>query len=248
LFDDFHIVQFFHENSKRNIYYRYSDPDFNSKPLSFKEYNECSRITLPKDDLKRSIPVEDAIVNRRSCRKFDDKPLSLNIISKILKFGYGVVDVIDFDGAETFARASPSAGALYPYEIYLAVFNIDKLEKGIYHYCPFDHSLELLKTGDFIKDIALAFMSQYFICNSSVCIILSGVIERTLWKYGARGYRFMLLEAGHVVQNMCLISESENLGTLPLGGFYDNVIANLLEIDSVHEPVIYGLVIGHEMQ
>jgi SagB-type dehydrogenase family enzyme len=135
---------------------------------------------------------------------------------------------------------------LYPYETYPVIFNVDGLKNGIYHYSSLDHSLEFLKEGFFVEQISFAFLNQYsFIRNACICIIISGVIERTVWKYGVRGYRFLLLEAGHIMQNICLVSTSEGLGTLPLGGFYDDILSELLELDPVYEPAI-GLAIGYE--
>lgn len=87
-------------------------------------------------------------------------------------------------------------------------------------------------------------MEQHYVINSGFFILLSGVLERTIWKYGSRGYRYALLEAGHLVQNMCLVATSEGIGSLPLGGFYDDDMAKLIGVDPVKEPVIYGLAVG----
>jgi SagB-type dehydrogenase family enzyme len=244
--EDFDLLQFFHENSKRNIYRIIPEPDMNIKPPTFKEYLDCPRITLPAAKIDLNISLDKSIIERRSCRNFEDKTLSLKSFSKILYFGYGVTHVMDFENFEILGRACPSGGALYPYEIYPVVFNVDELEQGIYHYCPFDHSVELLKTGDFVNQIIQLFMQQYYIANSSACIVLSSVLERTTWKYGSRGYRYMLLEAGHLAQNMCLISTANGLGTLLLGGFYDDPLARLIGVDPILEPIMYGLAIGHK--
>lgn len=244
--DDFEVIQFFHENSKRNVYYIMTDPNPNTKPLSFKEFYDGRQISLPLHTYDINSSLENAIIKRKCCRRFNGKSISINTLSKILKLGYGILDLVRPQNIETFRRSSPSAGALYPFEIYPVVFNIEDLEKGIYHYSPVGHTLDLVKTGDFQSQLIRAFMNQYFLYKCNVCVILSSVLERTVWKYGSRGYRFVLLEAGHIIQNMILVSTSEGLGTLPLGGFYDNLVADLIDVDSVTEPVIYGLAIGHQ--
>jgi SagB-type dehydrogenase family enzyme len=82
--------------------------------------------------------------------------------------------------------------------------------------------------------------------NSSACIIMSGVLERIMWKYGSRGFRYLLIEAGHVVQNMIISSIAEDLSTLTLGGFYDNHLYDFLDIDPIHEPPLYSLFVGYD--
>ena len=243
--DDFSLIEFYHENSKRFFYS--SDIDFSTRPPPFKEYLDCNlRIPLPStSNFRVDLTIDKAILYRRSCRNFVNRPVSLEALSKILYFGYGVTGSVYYDNVEVLTRPCPSGGALYPYEIYPIVFNVDGIEAGIYHYSPLDHFLELLKKGEFTKQVIELFLKQPHIANSSVCIILSAIIKRTAWKYGARGYRHILLEAGHLVQNMCLLSTAEGLGTLTLGSFDDNSLARFLDLDPVYEPVIYGLITGY---
>jgi SagB-type dehydrogenase family enzyme len=247
--DEFNLIQFFHESTKRNIYYSAKEPDINTKPPAFKEISSCiERIVLPKEDhaLVMDIPLSQAILRRRSCRNFSYKPMTIENISKILWYSQGISEVALYENFEIPFRPCPSAGALYPLELYPVIFNIEGLKKGIYHYSPIDHSLELLKEGDFSNHISQLFMRQFYISGSSMCIIISAVVERTAWKYGSRGYRYILLEAGHVAQNICLIASAENLDTLTLGGFFDNLLANFLGVDPLFEPLIYGLAIGYQ--
>lgn len=190
-------------------------------------------------------PLDKAILTRRSCRNFVFKPISLETLSKILYFGYGVTGNVYYDNIEVLTRPCPSGGALYPYEIYPFVFNVSGIQAGVYHYSPIDHCIELLKPGEFTNQVIELFIRQPHIANSSLCIVLSAVLKRTTWKYGARGYRHILLEAGHLTQNMCLVSTAEGLGTLTLGSFDDNSLAHFIGLDPAYEPVIYGLIIGY---
>jgi SagB-type dehydrogenase family enzyme len=247
--DEFNLIQFFHENTKRNVYYTAKEPDINTKPESFKEISSCiERVVLPKEDhaLTIHMPLQQAILRRRSCRNFLPRPMTTENISKIFWYSQGISEVALYENFEIPFRPSPSAGALYPLELYPVIFNVEGLKKGVYHYSPIDHSLELLKEGDFTGHIPQLFMRQFYISGCSMCVVISAVIERTAWKYGSRGYRYILLEAGHVAQNICLIASAENLGTLTLGGFFDNLLANFLGVDPFFEPLIYGLAIGHQ--
>ena len=241
--DEVDIVQFFHENSKRNQYYTFKDPDLDIKPPSFKEFYGVGRIILPSN-FKLNMSLDDAIIKRRSNRNFADEKVSLNTLSKILYFGYGITGKILIENYELPERPCPSGGALYPFEIYLAVMNVESLKEGVYHYFPIDHSLDIIRHGISASKIASLFMEQHYVINSGFFVLLSGVLERTIWKYGSRGYRYALLEAGHLVQNMCLVATSEGIGSLPLGGFYDDDMAKLIGVDPVKEPVIYGLAVG----
>jgi len=179
---------------------------------------------------------------------FDDKSLSCEKLSKLLWFGYGITDTITYENFEIPCRPALSGGALYPCEIYLAIFNVNGVENGIYHYCSIDHSLELLKLGDFESRLAQLFMGQFYIANSSICIIITSILERITWKYGARGYRYLLMEVGHITQNFCLAAAAQGLATLPLGGFYDNPLARFIGVDPNCEPVQYGLAVGYKTE
>jgi SagB-type dehydrogenase family enzyme len=241
------LAKFFHNNTKRNIYYSADQPDFTKKPPQFKEYPDSPRILLPKEDLSLAMPLDESILRRRSCRDFAPRQIEIEKLSKILWFSYSITDRIIYEDFEIPVRPVPSGGALYPFELYLAIFNVEEVNKGVYHYCSVDHSLELLRSGDFRNKISQLFMGQRYIADSGLCVIISSVFERTTWKYGSRGYRYILFEAGHIAQNVCLVASSQNLGTLPLGGFYDNPLARFIGIDSESEPIQYGLAIGYEL-
>jgi SagB-type dehydrogenase family enzyme len=88
-------------------------------------------------------------------------------------------------------------------------------------------------------------MEQFYVAKSNVCIVLSSILECTIWKYGSRGYRYILLETVHAAQNLCLSATAEGLGTLPLSSFYNNVLATTTGVDTTIEPVLHGMCIGH---
>ena len=140
-------------------------------------------------------------------------------------------------------RVSPSAGARYPLEIYPLIFSAKDLDCGIYHYNVKSHSLELLKKGDF-KSQFFKCVGQDMILKCSMLIVISAIFNRTKDKYGERGYRYVLLDAGHLAQNAYLIATRLSLGCCTIGGFLDNEINKLLKIDGLTESSIYLIAIG----
>ena len=125
-----------------------------SKPSIFKEYPDHPHICLPQTSFHINTSLSETILKRRSLRDFMLKSLSLESLSKLLWFGYGIVKLSTSDSPEIAFRPAPSAGALYPCEIYPVVLNVDGLQNGIYHYCPLYHSLEFLRSGHFAIELA----------------------------------------------------------------------------------------------
>jgi SagB-type dehydrogenase family enzyme len=143
-------------------------------------------------------------------------------------------------------RAAPSAGALYPLEVYCAAFAVLGLAAGLYHFDPFGNALEQLELGDFRSSLGAAAPMPEPILTSACVLIVSAMFWRTRFKYGQRGFRFALLEAGHLAQNVLLAAEALDLGSLPVGGFFDARVDDLLRIDGVNESALYLLPIGRK--
>jgi SagB-type dehydrogenase family enzyme len=151
----------------------------------------------------------------------------------------------DDGGAPLFPlRAAPSAGALYPLELYVAVVCVADLAVGLYHHDPLDGVLEELAVGD--QRDSLAALSSYpeIVSSCAGLVVVTAVFWRTRFKYGLRGYRFALLEAGHLVQNMLLAAAALGLAAVPLGGFYDRRTERYLGVDGVHEAPLYLVAVG----
>jgi len=195
-------------------------------------------IQLPAPTIEGKVSLEEAIKKRRSKRRFDDKALNIKQISQILWAAQGITE----EGG--FKRAAPSAGALYPLEIYLAVKKVEGLEPGVYHYDPESHSIDPTIKGDLQNSLARACLSQMFIADAPVCIVITAEYERTTVKYGRRGIRYVHMEAGHVGQNICLEAVALGLGTVPVGAFQDEEVSKVLNLPGEHEP-LYVLPIGY---
>ncbi len=192
------------------------------------------KLKLPPPKLKGEMSLEEAIFRRKSCRKFMKKKLSLEQISQIMWAGQGIT-------RENFYRTVPSAGALYPIELYAV------MEEGVFHYIPMEHSLELIKKGDVRYELMKAALYQEYIYEAPLNVIIAAVFERTTRKYGQRGIRYVLFEAGHVSQNIYLQCTSLNLGTVAIGAFYDEDVKNILSMPKNHEP-LYIMPIGYPME
>lgn len=209
--------------------------------ISYKAYPRLKNIKLPAP-LKIKASLGRTILSRRSKRKFLNEDLTLREISTLLLFSGGITYKKGQNWNKAL-RAYPSAGARYPLEIYLIINTVKLIEKGLYHYNVKEHSLELLRTGDFRKFIGKN-TGQKWLEKAGIIILISAVFDRTRVKYGERGYRFVLLDAGHLAQNMYLAANALNFGCCGVGGFADNKFNQLLDLQGQGEQIIYLLGIG----
>ncbi|WP_457753132.1 SagB/ThcOx family dehydrogenase [Thermococcus sp.] len=195
---------------------------------SFRGYGvkyEGEEVMLPRPDLKGEMSVEEAIAKRRSVRYYKDRPLTLKQLSQLLWAAQGITE------EKKKFRAAPSAGATYPFEIYVVVGYVEGLKPGVYHYDPFKHSLTLIKEGDYRTDLQKAALNQQWVGKAAVDIVLVAFYERTTKYYGERGYRYVYMEAGHIGQNIYLQAVALGLGTVAVGAFHDKEVAKIIGTD-----------------
>jgi SagB-type dehydrogenase family enzyme len=215
--------------------------DWSKKPNTHKTYpNAIKKISLPKPQFDESIKFWDVIKNRRSTRKFKKDNLPLEDLSLLLFGMSGLTRIFP----EFAFRTTPSAGGLFPIEIYPIVFNTEGINPGVYHYDIREHSLELLKLGDFSMETTAGCLDQMMVANSNVTFILTAIIDRSKWKYLQRCYRYIYLDAGHIGQNMYLGAEALGLGACTIGAIYDDELNQLLGIDGINETSLYVGVVG----
>ncbi|MFX0081230.1 MAG: SagB/ThcOx family dehydrogenase [Candidatus Hodarchaeota archaeon] len=215
--------------------------DWSAKPETYKLYPNAKKIiTLPNIKFDEDIKFWNVILNRKSTRKFKNEPIT-QIQLGFLLFGMsGLTRVFP-----NFAfRTVPSAGGLYPIEVYPVINNVEDLDQGVYHYNIPKHSLELLREGDYRTEITKACLDQQIAYNSAVNFVWTAVIERSKWKYLQRCYRYIYLDAGHIGQNFYLITEALGLGACTIGAIFDDEINALLEINGHTETAIYVGVVG----
>jgi len=234
----------FHKNSSRSIFQLY-DSDISGKiDAPYKEYPSCNSIQL---GIPNNIDagLSQALSNRHSCRDFDNISLQLATLSTLLFHGLGTTGVTVIENQSFLKRTYPSAGGLYPSEFYIIMRHVESINPGIYHYCVGPHILEEVKLIN-IPDplITSVFMNQWYLSKASAILVATSFINRTMWKYGDRGYRYMLLELGHTFQNLNLISASLGVSCLNIGGFFDEDLSMLLSIDTNEEIPLYAMAIG----
>jgi SagB-type dehydrogenase family enzyme len=209
------------------------------KPPAIKTFPGARRMKLPLPEY-RGITVEEAIRERRSVRNFAGKPITIAQLSQLLFAAQGITG----EAFRTPLRAAPSAGALYPYEIYLVINDVEGVPRGIYHYAVLEHALELVEEGDYSGRITRAGLDQEMLGESNVTFVLAAVFDRVRHKYGERGVRYVYIEAGHLSQNIALQAVSMGLGSVTVGAFVDTAVNRLIGVDGRGEAAIYLHAIG----
>lgn len=210
--------------------------------IHFKTYPRLNIIKLAKVFPKRKIFLVNVLKNRRSIRSFSGEPISINDLSYLLLYSNGIVNsgvVVDES-----RRSYPSAGARYPLEVYPLVLSGDGVNAGLYHYNVKEHTLEIVLEED-LKQWLLESTGNFEpILKASVAFIITGVLDRTRVKYGDRAYRYILMEAGHMAQNLLLLATGLKMANLAVGGYVDSKVTELLDLELVKEVPLYMIAVG----
>ncbi len=193
-------------------------------------------VELPKPRLKGDMSVEEAILRRRSVREYSSEPLNLQEVSQLLWSAQGITHPYGY-------RAAPSAGALYPIELYIHATRVEGLETGVYRYEPGRHTLLEVRRGDLSQELYRVGLSQEQILTAPLVILIFAVFERTTFKYGKRGIRYVFNEVGHVSQNIYLQATALGLGTVAIGAFYDDELREIVSARREESP-LYIMPVG----
>lgn len=189
-------------------------------------------ILLPTPGLKGRLMLEEALMKRRSVREFTEEPLTLEELGQLLWAVQGITDPAGY-------RTAPSAGALYPLEVYLLT------HEGVYHYDPPGHCLSLHQHGDLRLALRAVALRQEPVLKAPAVFVMTAVYERTEKKYGKeRGPRYVHLETGHAAQNLLLQAVALDLGAVPIGAFIDDQVKEVLSLPDSHQP-LYLIPVGH---
>jgi SagB-type dehydrogenase family enzyme len=198
----------------------------------FESTQASDMVKLPKPESRGPLSLEEALARRRSQRTFTEEPLTAEMLSQLLWAYSGITH-------EEGYRTAPSAGALYPLEIYLASAS------GFFHYEPRGHQLAMRLERDLRREICRAALDQEAIIEAPAVFVVAAVYERTAVKYGrARAERYVHLEAGHAAQNLLLQAVSLDLGAVPIGAFDDGRLHRALGLPPDQRPV-YLIPVGH---
>jgi len=209
----------------------------------FKQYANAEKVILPTDwEMNKSLGK--TLQYRRSHRRYTSKALSMQDLAIMLWASQG----ISGRAGSFFFRAAPSAGALYPVETYLSIQNVESLSPGLYHFQPAEFGLEKMSDGFAGKKVAEAALGQDFLAQAGVVFIWSAILRRNFSKYGHRGLRYIMMDAGHICQNLLLAVEGLELGACPVAAFYDDELNGLFGLDGEEESIIYLAAVGSKEQ
>jgi SagB-type dehydrogenase family enzyme len=184
----------------------------------------AATLLLPRAAIGGAASFEAILRKRRSVREFRASPLTLASVGQLLWAAQGVT-------SSTGERTAPSAGALYPLEIFLAAGTVDGLAAGVYRYSPQDHALRLHLADDRRRELAAAALEQSAVEDASAVLVIAAVYARTARKYGTRAERYVHIEVGHAAQNVYLQAQALGLGTVIIGAFDDEAVGRVLELD-----------------
>ncbi len=189
-----------------------------------------NEITLPHPRTDGGMSVERALLERRSVRDYRQGALTLAQAAQLLWAAQGIT-------SSEGLRTAPSAGALYPLEVYLAAGEVKGLGQGVFHYDPDGHLLHRVSEKDRRSELARAALGQSWIAESAAVLVLTAVYERTTRKYGQRGIRYVHMEAGHAAQNVFLQATALGLDAVVVGAFDDGAVMTLLRVGAVEHPL-----------
>ncbi|ASJ07279.1 SagB/ThcOx family dehydrogenase [Thermococcus pacificus] len=194
-------------------------------------------VKLPEPRTQGEMSLEEAIYRRRSIRGYTTEPLTIEELSQLLWAAYGI--------NAWGKRTSPSAGARYPFEVYVVVGNVEGLRPGLCHYDGKNHVLKLIREGDLRKELASACLGQRHVEEAPVNIVIAAHYERTTSRYGQRGIRYVHIDAGHMGQNIYLQATALGLGTVAVGAFRDDEVKRVIGVEG--EP-LYIFPVGRPVE
>ncbi|MBD3403770.1 SagB/ThcOx family dehydrogenase [candidate division GN15 bacterium] len=214
-------------------------PSWGTRVPLYKSYDDAPRFDLPVP-VGGDLTVSEAINERRSIRSYADSPLDLEDLARLLLSANGLTGT----RGGTAHRAAPSAGALYPIELYVIAQNVKNLPTGVYHFQPKDSSLAQVREGVSKEDVLQAGNQQRWVGAAPATFVITARFNRVTVKYSDRGYRYAYMECGMVSENIYLQAASSDLATVAVGAFNDDLMNELLGIDGEDEATLLVMPVG----
>jgi SagB-type dehydrogenase family enzyme len=238
------LAGLYHLNSS-NVRSRLPDlsVDDDRRPSRFRTFPGAERLPLAGCDFEIPAPLGDMLARRASERSFAQSSLPEKVLGKLLYAAYGIRGSKAVEGQSVWHRAAPSAGGLYPLELYVATRQVENLPDGVFHFDPLARQLEVISRGCVSAELASLTIGQEMLADANVVLVIAADFTRTMWKYGQRGYRYVWLDAGHAAQNVYLVATALGLAVFSIGGFYDEDVAELLGLPA-EERAIYLVCAG----
>ena len=199
--------------------------------MFFKKAAAQEKMELPEFTTEGETSLEQALSKRKSTRSYADKPLKLEQAAQLLWAAQGV------NRPQRNFRTAPSAGALFPLEVFLVAGEVEGLEAGVYRYLPKEHMLSKEKAGNVQGDLHRSALGQSAVRDAPAVVVIAGIYERTTGRYGDRGRQYVHMEVGHAGQNIHLQAETLGLGTVVIGAFDDSGVQNALGLKDNEIPM-----------
>ena len=189
---------------------------------------------LPNAQTDGTVSLEKTIKVRRTIRSFTSQQLTLEQVTQLLWATYGITE------EKGFKRAAASGGACYPMDLYAVVGEdgVKGMDAGLYHYEPMGHSVSLVSEGDLREALARASLGQMWMATPPLSLVICAEYDRITSRYGDRGVRYAIIEAGHMGQNIFLQAEALGLGAGIVGAFQDEVVIQVMGTPPSHEPLL----------
>ncbi|WP_167568825.1 SagB/ThcOx family dehydrogenase [Brevibacillus migulae] len=254
---DTELSRLYHENSKIHEHQRPDDFIFPPSLIDphiqrvisngVKDFRYAPvRVKLPDVRERRTVPIEEAILRRRSTLPLAAEPMTLEELSHLLYFSYGVTAIARNrqEGIVNPLRAAPSGGALYPVDVYLLIEHVEEVPQGMYYYHPHEHELLLVSGRYRAQDVKDYVNASHRLEKAACTLFFVGNFRRNQWKYRERGYRIVNLDCGHLGENFILVSSGLGLVAHGLMGFTDDYFNRLLQLDGSDEALLYMMCVG----
>ncbi len=207
------------------------------RPAPYRRVGQGEPVALPDVGDLPEMSVAQALEQRRSLRTYADRAMTGQELAAVIRAATGITSPQGF-------RTAPSAGALFPIETYVAVQRVAGIDPGVYHVDVRAQALEQVRAGSVAGDLMVAGLGQDFLRSAPAVIVLTGLFQRSRWKYRDRHYRYVCWEGGHVGQNVYLAAESLGLGACMVGAFVDGMVNDLVDIDGRAEAALGLIALG----
>ncbi len=237
-YDGGDVGEFYHRESSLGIKALISNLlDWGRAPGRYKAVADGQLTPLPAVATPPQMSVAEALEQRRSLRHYGDRAMSATELAWVVQAATGIT-------SNNGHRSAPSAGALYPIETYVAVDRVEGIEAGLYHVDVRAQALREVRAGSVAGDLMIAGLGQDFLGSAPVVLVLTGLFQRSRWKYHQRHYRYVCWEGGHIAQNVYLAAEAAGLGACMVGAFFDGTVNSLLRVDGRQEAALALIAIG----
>ncbi len=206
-------------------------------PRRAKPYPGLPRVALPPPVSGPGLPLATALARAEPADGFTAEPLSLSEVARLLYYANGVTGEMRWDGGSLPLRAAPSAGALYAGEVYLVAERVEGLPRGVYAYAVAGHALVRIRDGAWLEEVARATEQPHRLRSAAAVVLLTNVFRRYTWRYANRGYRYALIDTGHIDENLRLATASAGHASLGTPRYHDEALEGVLRIDGRQEAV-----------